>query len=115
MSRDVRVYLDDMLEAIVRVREYTVGYDKARLAEDRRTLDAIIRNLEILGEAAKNVPDAVRSLAPGIPWRRIAGLRDVLIHGYFHIKLDVIWEITQDHLDPLDSGLRQLLAGCQQK
>jgi uncharacterized protein with HEPN domain len=110
MSRDVSVYLEDMLEAIARVREYTVGFDQVRLAEDRRTFDAVVRNLEILGEAAKHVPDDVRALAPNVEWRRIAGLRDVLIHGYFHLAQKIIWDVVQHHLDPLEGSLRQLLA-----
>jgi len=110
MSREVRVYLEDMLEAIGRIREYTAGYDQARLAEDRRTFDAVVRNLEILGEAAKHVPDDIRSLAPEVEWRRIAALRDVLIHGYFHIALKVIWEVVQVRLGPLEKSLRQLVA-----
>jgi uncharacterized protein with HEPN domain len=110
MSRDAKVYLEDMLEAIGRIREYIEGYDQTRLAEDRRTFDAVVRNLEILGEAAKHVPDDVRSLAPEVEWRRIAGLRDVLIHGYFHIALKVIWEVVQVHLNPLEESLRQLVA-----
>lgn len=111
MLRDVDAYLDDMLDAIGRIQDYTAGMDKGALEADHRTLDAVLRNLEVLGEAAKQVPDAVRAEAPGIDWRKVAGLRDILIHGYFVVEFDIVWDIVAHRLDPLREQLRQLVAG----
>ncbi len=80
MSRDVAAYVADMVEACARVTEYTTGVDAGALRADRKTVDAVVRNLKVLGEAAKRVPASVREKAPQIPWREIAGMRDVLIH-----------------------------------
>jgi len=114
MLRDVETYLQDMLDAIARVQEYTAGMDEAALASDHRTLDAVLRNLEVLGEAAKQVPESVRGEAPDIDWRKVAGLRDILIHGYFLVDLDIVWDIVTNRLAPLCKQLRQLLAHRRQ-
>jgi uncharacterized protein with HEPN domain len=85
VSRDVSMYVEDMLEAARRVVTYTAGLDRAAFGADLKTVDTVVRNLEILGEAAKNVPAGVRALETDIAWRRIAGMRDVLAHAYFGI------------------------------
>ena len=79
MSRDPALYVADMIEACERIVTYTAGLDQAGLRSDRRTVDAIVRNLEVLGEAAKRVAAEHKARASGIPWREIAGMRDVLI------------------------------------
>ena len=110
MSRDYRVYLDDILEAAAKIRTYTATLTLEDLRSDPNTLDAVIRNLEIIGEAVKNVPDAVRSLHPGVEWRKIAGLRDILIHEYFGIDVEIIWDILQNKLPVLEQQIRQMLS-----
>jgi uncharacterized protein with HEPN domain len=87
VSRDVRLYVDDMIEACRRVIKYSEGIDRERLEAGTMVSDAIVRNLEIVGEAAKGVTTEVRALEPEIAWRRIAGLRDVLTHAYFAVDL----------------------------
>jgi len=79
-----------MLEACERIVSYTQGTNPESLAADRKTLDAVVRNLQVLGEAAKRVPDSVRGLAPGIAWREIAGMRDVLVHDYFGVDQAIV-------------------------
>ena len=82
MPRDSSVYLEDILEAIARIRRYTRGLSREAFADDERTLDAVVRNLEVIGEAVKQLPADVRSREPAVAWQKIAGLRDILIHQY---------------------------------
>ena len=84
--------------------------DLASFASDARTIDAVIRNLEILGEAAKRVPDDVRQLAAEIDWWKIAGMRDVLAHGYFEVELAIVWDAATNKVPGLVVPLRRLLA-----
>lgn len=90
MSRDPLAAVADMLECALRVQEYTRGLDAASFRSSRMAYDAVLRNLEVLGEAAKGVPADVRARHPQIQWRSIAGLRDVLIHRYFGLEEETL-------------------------
>jgi uncharacterized protein with HEPN domain len=109
MRRDTRLYLDDILEAITRVREYVFGMEYDAFAGDRKTVDAVVRNLEIIGEAARNLPDEKRDLAPEIEWRKIIGLRNLLTHEYFGINPVIVWDVAQNKLAMLETACRRLL------
>ena len=91
MSRDASMYVDDMIDVCHRVLRYTEGIDRAGFVAGTMMHDAVLRNLEILGEAAKQVPESVRVLAPAIAWRRISGLRDILAHAYFGMTQATGW------------------------
>ena len=90
MSRDYKVYLEDILEAICKIHEFATGMSLDALSKDAKTLDAIIRNLEVIGEAVKHLPEPIRNRQPNVEWRKIAGLRDILIHEYFGINVEVV-------------------------
>ena len=109
MSRDPRLYLEDILEAIRRVRLLTAGLDKERFREEWRAQDATLRNLEILGEAVKHLPSDLTSLHSGVAWKNIAGFRDFLAHAYFGVDDEIVWDIVTTKLDPLDAAVRSLL------
>jgi uncharacterized protein with HEPN domain len=79
------------------------------LAEDRRTRDAVVRNLEVIGEAAKKLPAETKRSHPEIEWKKIAGLRDILIHDYFGIDMDIVWDVVQNKLPPLADQVRLIL------
>ena len=108
MPRDSKVYLEDILEAIARIRRYTSGLSREAFAGDERTLDAVVRNLEVIGEAVKRLPADVRSHAPAVEWQKIAGLRDILIHQYFGIDIEILWDIVENKLPGLEAAVRSL-------
>lgn len=108
MSRDYRVFVDDILEAVGKIQNYTSGMSFEELKQDAKTLDAVIRNLEIIGEAAKKIPENIRLKTPLIEWKRIAGLRDILIHEYFGIDIVIIWDILQNKLPTLLEEMKKI-------
>ena len=111
MSRELRLYLTDILIAGEKVLRYTEGMIFENFVADDRTFDAVIRNLQIIGEAVKNIPDDVRELNPEMEWRKIAGLRDILAHAYFQIEDEIIWDIVQNKIPALLGVVSQLLEG----
>jgi len=113
MSRDYRLYLDDILEAIKQIRSYVEGQDEESFANDRKTQDAVVRNLEIIGEAAKSLPDSFKETASEINWRKITGMRNILVHEYFGINLPIVWDVVQNKLDPLEATCLNLLKALE--
>jgi uncharacterized protein with HEPN domain len=93
-SRTDQDFLSDILEAIRRARTYAADLSYDEFLLDTRTQDAVVRTLEILGEAAKRLSPQLRDRYPAVPWKRMAGLRDKLIHDYFGVNLDIVWEIV---------------------
>jgi len=90
MSRDYRLFLDDIMAAITKIREYTADLDYFAFIQDSKTQDAVVRNLEIIGEAAGRLPETVRLKAPAIEWRKIVSMRNILAHEYFGVSLPVV-------------------------
>lgn len=110
MPRDYRLYLEDILEAIARIERYTSGVDFAAFSADEMRIDAVVRNLELIGEAAKNIPQAQRDLTPDIELRKIAGLRDIVAHQCFNLNLAIVWDVVEHHLGDLRAAAIALLA-----
>lgn len=109
MSRDFRLYLDDILECCDRVSEYTAGYSYEQFSDDPKTVDAVVRNLEIFGEAVKGLPAEVISKAPEIEWKLIARFRDNVIHRYFGVRLPIVWNVVENELALLRLAVVRLL------
>ncbi len=107
MPRDFEVYLEDIRQAISKIQNYTTGLTRDAFDQDDRTIDAVVRNLQIVGEAAKAIPESVRAAYPNVEWKKIAGLRDILAHQYFEVDLDIIWDVLQNKLPELDRELRK--------
>ncbi len=107
MPRDFKVYLQDILEATERILRYTAG--ATDFIRDERTLDAVVRNLEVIGEAAKGVSPTVRKTYPDVEWKKLAGLRDVLIHEYFGVDAVIIRDIVKNKLPVLKLKIRAIL------
>jgi uncharacterized protein with HEPN domain len=110
MVRDYRLYLDDIIEAVRRIKEFTNDMDFGDFKVDIKTQDAVVRNLEIIGEASGRLPEEVRMSAPDIEWRKIIGIRNILAHEYFGISLPIIWDIVQNKLDELSNTCSRLFS-----
>jgi uncharacterized protein with HEPN domain len=110
MPRDYRLQLDDILGAIARIRGYVEGMSYEAFRADDRTQDAVVRNLEVIGEAARTLPEEVKARASGVDWRKLVGLRNVLIHEYFGISLPIVWDIVANKLDELESTCRTAMS-----
>jgi len=112
-EREWRFYLDDMMDFARRVLDYTNELDQAAFLADQRTYDATLRNLELIGEAATNLPESVRAAHPEVPWRLVIATRNRLIHGYLGIDDDTVWSIVQDEVPDLLKKLEQIQAQTQ--
>lgn len=106
--KDDRLYLEHILEAVERIREYTAA-GKERFLADGMTQDAVIRNLQVLGEAAKKVSASTAAAHSDVPWRRMTGLRDRVVHDYFGVSLEIVWDVVENHLDGVVLGVRKVL------
>ena len=102
-------FLGDIKEAVERIASYTKGLTYKKFFLDRKTQDAVIRNFEIIGEAAKNISKDLRAKHPEIQWKKISGLRDKLIHFYFGIDYKIVWNIARKELPKLDKQIGTLL------
>lgn len=111
--KDPRVYLAHILECIGRIESYVVR-GKASFFSEPLIQDAVIRNFEVIGEAAKRIPDSYRQANPGIPWRSLAAFRDVLIHQYEGVSLSEVWQVIESELPGLKAAIASLLPPLDQ-
>jgi len=109
MSRSPQIRLEDIVEACERVADYVSGYDEARFTADAKTCDAVVRQFEIIGEAVKALPESLTSQEPVIPWRLLAGFRDVLAHSYFSVETSVVWDAAAHKAPELRTACLRLL------
>ncbi len=109
-SRRDRDFLTDILEAVSRASQYIDEMDYAAFIHDTKTQDAVIRTIEIIGEATKNLSADLRLAYPDVPWKNMAGVRDKLIHHYFGVNIDIIWQIAVDELPEVGLQVKKILA-----
>ncbi|GAB4399567.1 MAG: DUF86 domain-containing protein [Anaerolineales bacterium] len=109
MKRVYEDYLQDMLENAEKVFDFVAGMELDQFFEDEKTSYAVVRALEIIGEAARMVPDDVRATLPNLPWREISGMRNKLTHEYFGINMKVVWRTIHEDLPPLVQELNRIL------
>lgn len=109
MSRDPDLRLEDILESITWIETYLIGYDYEAFVADRKTIDAVTRCLEIIGEAAKHLPESLTEAHPEVPWRAICGFRDVLAHSYFRTEDSIIWDAATNGLQVLKPAVIAML------
>lgn len=101
MSRDEIMYLQDIAQSCEKILQFTADLTQSELVQDGKTYDAVVRNLEIIGEAAKHISEELRKQLPDIEWRKVAGLRDMLAHVYFGIDNDILWDVVQNKVPQL--------------
>jgi uncharacterized protein with HEPN domain len=109
-KRDTWLLLDDMLQAAIRIRSYTEGYNFELFMEDEKTIDAVVRNFEIIGEAANRIDPLFRNQHPNVEWKRIRGFRNRIVHDYFGIDYEIVWDIIEFYLDELIDNLNKIKA-----
>jgi uncharacterized protein with HEPN domain len=109
MKRNMRLYINDIWESILAIEEYTRSISEDEFYKDRQVQDAVIRRLEIIGEAVKNIDDDFRNNYTDIPWKKIAGMRDIIAHEYFGIKLERIWDAATKDLPKLKKKFYRII------
>lgn len=108
-KRMAKLLLEDILECIQKINVYTKGMAFENFSRDEKTQDAVVRNLEIIGEAANNIPKAFRKKHPNIEWHQIIGMRHRIIHDYFGVDENIIWFVVQNDLIPLKTEIEKIL------
>ena len=108
MKRDLILFFDDIIEAINNIQKSVKNLSKDKFSNNKDILDANIRRLEIIGEAVKNIPNSFKEKHQEILWNKIAGMRDIIIHGYFSIDLDAVWKAIKNDIPKLKSQIEKI-------
>ena len=107
--RNWKIRITDFLQCILKIRRFTKGYSFKDFQGDEKTIDSVLCNLEIIGEAARHVPEEIRKRYPEIPWAEMLTMRNIVIHEYHGVNLRIIWQTVKEDLPPLVSPLKRIL------
>lgn len=113
MKRDIRVYIKDIFEAIEKIEEYTKESTEEDFYGNTQMQDAVLRRLEIIGEAVKHIPRKIRNEYPDVPWKQIAGMRDILIHEYFGVNLKRAFKVVKKDISDLKAKIVQIQSNSE--
>ncbi|MEW6558308.1 MAG: DUF86 domain-containing protein [Elusimicrobiota bacterium] len=108
MKRKYILFIKDILTALKSIEEFTFGLTYKEFTQDKKTSDAVVRNIEIIGEAVKNIPLSVQKDNPDIPWREIARMRDKIVHHYFEIDLEKVWKVVKEDIPVIKPSFEQI-------
>ncbi len=108
-KKDPKIFLEHILESIGRIEDDLDGLSEEKFSRSKTIQDAVVRRLEIIGEAVRNLPDPFRKKHPKIPWKKIAGLRDILIHEYFGVDMELVWKISKKDIPKLKKQIKGFL------
>lgn len=109
MKRDYNFYIKDILQSILQIESFVEGLRYEEFLKDDKTASAVIRKLEIIGEAAKQVPTRVRQKHPELPWTEMARMRDKLIHGYFGVDHEIVWKVVRERLPEVKTNVKKII------
>lgn len=109
MVRDSKLFLEDIIECIAKITKYLAGKTKENLVQDQLLQDAVLRRLEIIGEASSQLPGAIKSAHPEVPWRDMVNMRNVFVHGYFGVDIDLVWKELHEDLNKLRVQVEDIL------
>ena len=107
--RHYKLYIGDILDAIVKIEKYTKGFTPSKFQRNSLVADAVVKNLEVIGEASKRIPADIKHKIPAIEWKKIVGLRNIFIHEYSAIDKKIVWDIIENKLPALKAHLTQVL------
>lgn len=107
-KRNNRLLVQDILDCITKIEKYILGYTFAKFVKDSKTTDAVVRNIEIIGEASKHLSKVTKSKID-LPWKQISGMRNIIVHEYFGVDLKIVWKIAKSQLKPLKQNFEILL------
>ncbi len=115
MNRSLTLFLSDILENIGYIEKFSKNLTKAGLERNKLKESAIVRCLEVIGEAVKNIPNSFREKHPEVQWRKIAGFRDMVVHAYFQVDLDIVWNIIKKDLPVLKKQVQKINAALEKE
>ena len=109
MKRDYKLFIKDIVDAIESIEKFVAGMNFEEFKNDDKTVSAVVRKLEIIGEATKNIPDEIKEKYPKLPWREMAKIRDKLIHSYFSVDFEIVWKVIKEELPLLKPEIEEIL------
>ena len=112
--RHYNLYIEDILECIGKIKKYTKGVTFKQFSKDQKTIDAVIRNFEIIGEATKQLSSEMKNKYPDIEWKSMIDFRNVIVHEYFGIDLEIIWNIIETKLTPLEKKVKEIIKNIKE-
>ncbi len=115
MKKDPKIFLQHIIDSTEKIEEYIKNMNKRQFLNSSQTQDAVIRRIETIGEAVKNIPEKLKEKHPDIPWKRIAGMRDILIHEYFGVDLELTWKVAKEEITNLKKKILKIKEDLKQK